>query len=83
MTCNLGECGFRRRRRRGSAMAAFDGLPAPLRRWLSEAALPWSPASARSIWVKRRAKGHSPCEVLDVLSEIEARMLRRDDHAKL
>lgn len=34
-------------------MAAYDALPAPLRAWLSEARLPWSPASARRAW--RRA----------------------------
>ncbi|MEM9432686.1 MAG: DUF6525 family protein [Pseudomonadota bacterium] len=27
-------------------MAAFDSLTAPVRRWLSEAALPWSAAYA-------------------------------------
>ncbi len=34
-------------------MAAFDRLPAPLRAWLAEARLPWSPASAHRAW--RRA----------------------------
>jgi hypothetical protein len=34
-------------------MAAYDSLPPALRRWLSEARLPWSPASARRAW--RRA----------------------------
>jgi hypothetical protein len=34
-------------------MAAYDALPRPLRLWLSEARLPWSPASARRAW--RRA----------------------------
>ncbi|TFL20156.1 DUF6525 family protein [Jannaschia formosa] len=34
-------------------MAAYDALPAPLRAWLAEARLPWSPASARRAW--RRA----------------------------
>jgi hypothetical protein len=34
-------------------MADYDALPAPLRVWLSEARLPWSPASARRAW--RRA----------------------------
>jgi len=39
-------------------MAEFDRLPAPLRRWLHEAALPWSPASARRVWVRAlRAAG--------------------------
>lgn len=59
-------------------MAAFDGLPAPLRQWLSQAALPWSPTSARRIWAKQRAKGLSPEEVLASLSLAEARTLARD-----
>ena len=34
-------------------MEEFDRLPAQLRRWLSNADLPWSPASVR--WVYRKA----------------------------
>lgn len=33
-------------------MAAYDRLPPALRRWLAEAKLPWSPASARRAWRK-------------------------------
>ena len=61
-------------------MVAFDGLPAPLRKWLAEAALPWSPASVRRIWSKSQAKGLSPEETLVSLSHAEARMLARDRH---
>ncbi|WP_330451182.1 DUF6525 family protein [Paracoccus marcusii] len=43
---NLGRTAQRQRRRTRDSMAAFDALPAPLRAWLSRAALPWSPASA-------------------------------------
>ncbi len=42
---NLGPTAQRQRRRTRDPMAAFDALPAPLRAWLSRAALPWSPAS--------------------------------------
>ncbi|MEM8848531.1 MAG: DUF6525 family protein [Pseudomonadota bacterium] len=33
-------------------MAAYDSLPPALRRWLAEARLPWSPASAKRAWRK-------------------------------
>lgn len=59
-------------------MAAYDGLPAPLRRWVSQAALPWSPASVRRVWTKALAKGLSPEEALRSLSRAEARTLARD-----
>lgn len=78
MSRNLGQCGLRRTRHSGDPMAAYDGLPAPLRQWLSEAALPWSPTSVRRIWSKSRAKGLSPQETLDSLSQAEARTLARD-----
>ena len=41
-------------------MRAFDSLPPVLRRWLTQAALPWSPASCRRIWQAARARGESP-----------------------
>ncbi|MEL6521243.1 MAG: DUF6525 family protein [Pseudomonadota bacterium] len=78
MNRNLGQCSLRRKRRSGGSMAAFDGLPPPLRQWLSEAALPWSPNSARRIWSKSLAKGLSLEETLSALSQAEARTLARD-----
>ncbi|MEP3635742.1 MAG: DUF6525 family protein [Paracoccaceae bacterium] len=78
MKRNLGQSSLPRRRRSGDHMHAYDRLPAPLRRWLSEAALPWSPASVRRIWAKSRAKGLSPAEVLMSLSHAESRTLARD-----
>ncbi|WP_338048670.1 DUF6525 family protein [Phaeobacter porticola] len=59
-------------------MTEFDRLPAPVRQWLSQAALPWSPASARRIWSKSRAKGLSDEEALRSLSRAESRTLARD-----
>lgn len=78
MSRNLGQSSLPRRRRSVDPMRAFDGLPGPLRHWLSEAALPWSPASARRLWLKARAKGLTPEETLRSLSEAEARTLARD-----
>ncbi|MGB0607603.1 MAG: DUF6525 family protein [Paracoccaceae bacterium] len=78
MSRNLGQSSLRRRRRADDPMAAFDSLPAPLRQWLSEAALPWSPASVRRIWSKSLARGLTPEDTLLSLSQAEARTLARD-----
>ena len=81
MSRNLGQSTLRRRRRGGDPMKAYDGLPDPLRQWLSEAALPWSPTSVRRIWSKSKAKGMTPEETLLSLNQAEARTLARDRHA--
>ncbi|MGR3678901.1 MAG: DUF6525 family protein [Paracoccaceae bacterium] len=81
MSGNLRQSSLHRKRRSRDPMAAYDSLPAPLRSWLSEAALPWSPASARRIWVKSLAKGLSPEEALATLAHAEVRTLARDKAA--
>jgi len=78
MRRNLGDTRLRRSRRCCDPMVAYDRLPSPLRQWLSEASLPWSPQSARKIWAKTLARGHSAEEALAALSRAEARMLARD-----
>ena len=83
MIGNLGQSSLRRKRRTGDPMSAYDGLPAPLRLWLSEAALPWSPASARRLWSKSRAKGLTEEETLASLSAVKAKTLARDRHSTL
>ncbi|WP_415919611.1 DUF6525 family protein [Tateyamaria sp. SN6-1] len=62
-------------------MRSYDALPAPLRRWLCHAALPWSPASARRIWQSAQAKGLSEEEALQSLSRAEAKTLARDRYS--
>jgi hypothetical protein len=59
-------------------MAAFDRLPPRLRRWLHEAALPWSAESAMTIW--RRALAETGCEdqALARCEAAERAMLARD-----
>ncbi|SHF43645.1 hypothetical protein SAMN05444279_14410 [Ruegeria intermedia] len=59
-------------------MDAFDSLPQPVRQWVAQAALPWSPASVRRIWSKSRARGLSDDEALLSLAQAEARTLARD-----
>lgn len=78
---NLGQTSLRAKRRSGDPMQTYDALPAPLRRWLGQAALPWSPASARRIWLNAQAKGLSVEEALSSLSKAEARTLARDSYA--
>lgn len=81
MNRNLGQTSLRRKRRSGDPMGTFDGLPAPIRQWVADAALPWSPASVRRIWSKSRAKGLSDEDALALLSQAEARTLARDRHS--
>ena len=78
MSGNLGQSSLRRKRRSGDPMDAFDGLPAPVRQWVAQAALPWSPASVRRIWSKSRARGLSAEEALLSLNDAEAKTLARD-----
>ena len=78
---NLGQTSLPRKRRSGDPMAAYDTLPPTLRRWLAEAALPWSPRSARRIWAKALANGLTPDEALGALAKAEARTLEKDQSA--
>lgn len=78
MSRNLGETRLRRKRRAADPMQTYDALPTPLRQWLSQAALPWSPASARKIWRRAQAKGLDCDEALAMLDRAETHTLARD-----
>ena len=69
---------LRRRRRPVDPMQTYDALPRPLRAWMAQAALPWSPASCHRIWAKARAKGASPDDILARLTRAEQMNLSRD-----
>jgi hypothetical protein len=60
-------------------MAAYDGLPPALRRWLAEAKLPWSPASARRAWRKAmwRSLGRERA-ALEFMDRLEEARLAQD-----
>lgn len=75
---NLGNSRLRHRGGR-DPMRAYDRLPEPLRQWLSHAALPWSPRSARRSWQRALAR-HDGCphRAAAELSALEARLLARD-----
>ncbi|MEL7013006.1 MAG: DUF6525 family protein [Pseudomonadota bacterium] len=83
MSRNLGSCSLRRRQRRADPFQVYDGLPLPLRRWLAEAALPWSPASARRIWSRAMAQGLSQDDALASLTRAEEKTLARDRHSSM
>lgn len=83
MTRNLGTTSLRRKRRPGDPMRSYDALPEPLRHWLSQAALPWSPASARRLWTRALAKGLGPQDALAALARAEVRTIARDRHSIL
>lgn len=81
MKRNLGATSLRRTRRAADPMRSYDSLPEPLRRWLAQANLPWSPSSVRRMWNRACAKGLSPEDALSVLTQAEARALARDRFA--
>lgn len=64
-------------------MKLYDGLSTAGRHWLSEVALPRSPASDRRMWSNARAKGLSMEETPLSLSPVEARILALDRHSTL
>jgi len=74
MSGNLGRTSLRRRHRATDPMRAYDALPRPLRRWLAEACLPWSPASCRRIWLGARSRGETMDTVLARLDRAQARI---------
>lgn len=75
---NLGATKIKKRRRRGDPMRTFDALPPPLRQWMSNAALPWSPSSCQRVWRSARARGESTAAILARLDEAERKTLQRD-----
>ena len=80
MTGNLGSTALKRRRRATNPMMTHDTLPQPLRSWLAEAALPWSPKSCKRIWDKARTNGLSIDDTIVVLTKVERKTLSQDKH---
>lgn len=80
---NLGATAQKLRRRTGDPMAAFDAMPPPLRHWLSQAVLPWSPASCRRLWAKARAQGATTATALMLLDRAEANALKRENRGRI
>lgn len=60
-------------------MERYDRLPAELRQWLADAALPWSPHSALRIWNRLHHEcGGDIDAIRRRLERAEARMLAKD-----
>lgn len=81
MSSNLGRTSLRRRARPGNPMRSFDALPAPLRRWIAQARLPWSASSCLRIWHKALARGESVEQILARLDRAEERTLAKHQPA--
>ena len=78
MAGNL-QSGFPRRRRTARGMDEYDRLPAPVRGWLAQAALPWSARSMRRLWLRAVARsGGDVAQALARLDAAEARCLARE-----
>lgn len=75
--CNRGQTGLKVRRRSEDPMQAYDALPRPVRNWLSEAAMPWSPASCRRILRSAKARGEGMEAVLARLEQAERQTLAK------
>lgn len=72
-------CTTLRRRPQQDPMRAHDRLPPDLRRWIAEAALPWSAASVLRLWRKALAEaGGDPQAACARLDAAQARLLARD-----
>ena len=78
---NLGSTTLKKRRRAADPMMAYDVLPQPLRSWLAEAALPWSPKSCKRIWDKAQSNGLSVNHTIVLLTEAERKPLSQDKHS--
>jgi hypothetical protein len=64
--------------RRTNPMRDHDALPAPLRAWAAQAALPWSARSLRRAWEKSLAATGCPKAALHRLAAAEAATLARE-----
>ncbi len=68
----------RARLRPVNPMRDHDALPAPLRQWATQAALPWSARSLRRAWAKSLAATGCPNAALARLARAEAATLARE-----
>jgi hypothetical protein len=68
----------RARWRNRNAMAAHDRLPPDLRRWASEARLPWSASSLLRLWQRAMRETGCPQAAKARLTRAEARTLARE-----
>ncbi|MCK0141531.1 DUF6525 family protein [Aliiroseovarius sp. F20344] len=67
------------RKRVANPMREYDALPVSLRRWLQEAALPWSTPSAKRAW-RNAMKCSGGCEkrAMHHMARLETKSLQKD-----
>jgi len=75
---NLGTTSLPKRRGSIDPMRAYDALPADLRVWVANAALPWSASSCLKLWRRALAEEGCPKRAIARLDAVEARLLARD-----
>lgn len=75
---NRGVTTLRTRRCRGNPLAEYDSLPPELRRWMSEATLPWGAQSVRAAYEKALARTGDKTRALRELDAIERRLVAKD-----
>ncbi|WP_339108625.1 DUF6525 family protein [Thioclava sp. GXIMD4216] len=81
MVGNLGSTRLKRPLKTNT-MQNYDALPAPLRRWVAQAALPWSARSCHKIWSRAQARGEGLSQIITRLDRAEKRALERDRAAR-
>ena len=72
---NRGQTGLKTTRRSADPMREFDQLPGPVRRWLADAILPWSPRSARRAYARALSRTRCPDLALAELDRMQASRL--------
>lgn len=78
MPRNLGATRLKRPPRRHKAMQEFDRLPPDLRRWLSDAHLPWSARSAARAYQKALERSGDAGRALRELDALQERLVAKD-----
>ena len=77
MKSNLGQTALRRKKSVQDPMRAYDSLPRPLRLWLANAVMPWSPKSCEKIWQRAKSRGEATPAILAKLDRAETATLAK------
>ena len=59
-------------------MRAYDAVPAPLRRWMAVAVLPWHPKTVAAAYARALARTGDPERALAHLDRVQAGLIARD-----
>ena len=78
MPSNRGTTTLKGKSKSRDPMSDFDALPPELRRWISEAMLPWSAHSVRKSFYKAIAKTGDPQRALQELDALQHTLIAKD-----